>query len=407
MTEQLAINGGDKAVGKLGPHRDKLHIEELEGLLDLWKYPAGVKEEMVELIRKNADGIEAGHLFRYYKEDSKVEAAEQAMAKYIGTDYCLAVNSCTSALIAALRAMGIGSGDEVIVPGHTFFASVAVIGTCNAIPIIADVDDTLTLDPKALEARITPRTKAIIVVHMHGLPAQMDEIMAIADNEILNCGEGGFVTTNDEWLYTRAQSWHDCAACWRPDRYAGERRDGELFCGENYRMSELQGAVALAQIQKAEMMLSGYKAAKRQILKVLKLPDHVTIQRVSDPEGDAGTRIFLFLPDKDSAKWAMQALQAEGVGAGGVYNDDVKDWHIYPYWEHIMEMKSVAPDGLPWSGAKPENLPTYSADMCAQCLDYLGRAIIISTWWDYSQADCDAIAAGINKVFNAQAEMTA
>ncbi|HHH76182.1 MAG TPA: hypothetical protein ENL03_04070 [Phycisphaerae bacterium] len=113
MTEQLAINGGDKAVGKLGPHQGKLHIEELEGLLDLWKYPAGVKEEIVELIRKNAAGIEAGHMFRYYK--------------------------------------------------------------------------------------------------------------------ILNCGEGGFVTTNDEWLYTRAQSWHDCAACWRPDRYASERKEGAVL----------------------------------------------------------------------------------------------------------------------------------------------------------------------------------
>jgi dTDP-4-amino-4,6-dideoxygalactose transaminase len=441
MTEQLAINGGPQAVGQLGPHKGKLHIEELEGLLDLWTYPSGVKEEIVELLRRNGDGIEAGHLFRYYGETSKVRESEQAMAEFIGTEHCLAVNSCTSALIAALRALAIGSGDEVIVPAHTFFASVAVIGTCNAIPILADVDDTLTLDPNGLEALITPRTKAIIVVHMHGMPAQMDEIMAIADAhnipvvedvaqaaggsykgrmlgsigamgcfsfdyyKILNSGEGGFVTTNDEWLYMRAQSWHDCGACWRPDRYEAERCEGELFCGENYRMSELQGAVALAQIQKADMMLSGYRAAKRRIVQGLRLPAHVALQRVADPDGDTGTVLFLRLPDVDSARWAMEALQAEGVAAGGIYNSDVKDWHVYSYWEHILEMKSVAPDGLPWSGMKPENLPKYSQDMCPQCLDYLSRVVRIPTWWDYSDADCDAIAAGINKVFAAQAEM--
>jgi len=179
-----------------------------------------------------------------------------------------------------------------------------------------------------------------------------------------------------------------------------------LFCGENYRMSEFQGAVALAQIQKAEMMLSGYRAAKRRIIQGLKLPDHVTLQRVCDPEGDTGSVFFLVLSDVDSKKWAIEALQAEGV-MGGAYSNEVKDWHIYTYWEHIMDMKSVSGDGLPWSGAKPENLPSYSPDMCPQCLDYLSRVIRFCTVWDYSEADCDVIAAGINKVFAAQAEMMA
>ena len=121
------------------------------------------------------------HLFRYYNpQPSKVAAAEKAFAKFLGVKHVLAVNSCTSALIAALRALGIGMGDEVIVPAYTFFASAAVIGACNAIPVIADVDDTLTLDPKDVERKITPRTRAIIVVHMRGKPAQMDELMAIA-----------------------------------------------------------------------------------------------------------------------------------------------------------------------------------------------------------------------------------
>ena len=208
------------------------------------------------------------------------------MRELIGTKYCLAVNSCTSALIASYRALGIGAGDEVIVPAYTFFASAAGVVACNGIPVIAEVDDSLTLDPEAAERAMTRRTKAIVVVHMRGAAGQMDALLDLAKRKglplvedvaqagggsflgkrlgslgatgcfsfdhykVMSSGEGGFVTTDDEWLYTRAQSWHDTAACWRPDRFARERREGELFAGENYRMSELQGAVAIAQIRK-------------------------------------------------------------------------------------------------------------------------------------------------------------
>ena len=347
------------------------------------------------------------------------------------------MNSCTSALITALRALGVGAGDEVIVPGYTFFASASVIGACNAIPVIADVDDTLTIDPRDLEKKISKRTKAVIAVHMRGMPAQMDKIMRICNKhhipviedvaqaaggtyrgkmlgsigalgcfsfdyyKILNSGEGGFVTTNDQWLLTRAQSWHDCAACWRPDRYAAERKEGELFCGENYRMSELQGAIALAQIRKAPRILKSYRTAKQRIIAGLDLPNGVTLQRVADPQGDTGICLILFMPDVSSTKWALPALQAEGVPAGGIYDHKVKNWHVYVHWEHILDHKAVAADGLPWTGVKPSELPKYRKDMCPQCLDYLGRAIMIDTHCEYSSADCRGIAAGINKVIHA------
>ncbi|MCG3147438.1 MAG: 8-amino-3,8-dideoxy-alpha-D-manno-octulosonate transaminase [Verrucomicrobiae bacterium] len=420
---------------KLGPYTSKIHTDELIELLDLWQYPKGVKEQLTKTIRANAKGIEGPHLFRYYNpRPSKVAEAECMMAGFIGTKYALAVNSCTSALITALRALGVGAGDEVIVPGYTFFASAAVIGTCNAIPVIVDVDDTLTIDPRALAKAITKRTKAIIVVHMRGMPAQMDQIMRIAKKhkipviedvaqaaggkykgkmlgsigtmgcfsfdyyKVLNSGEGGFVTTNDQWLLTRAQSWHDCAACWRPDRYATERKGGELFCGENYRMSELQGAVALAQIRKAPKILAGYRAAKARIIAGLDLPKGVTLQRVADPKGDTGICLILFMPDVASTKAALPALQKAGVPAGGIYDHKVKDWHVYVHWEHILTHKAVAPDGLPWTGVKKSELPKYTKDMCPQCNEYLSRAIMIDTHCEYSAADCRAIATAVNQV---------
>ena len=420
---------------KLGPYTSKIHTEELIELLDLWQYPPGVKDKITKLVQTNAQGIEGPHLFRYYNpRPSKVKAAEEAMARYIGVKHALAVNSCTSALITALRALGIGMGDEVIVPAYTFFASAAVIGACNAIPVIADVNDTLTLDPQDVERKITPRTRAIIVVHMLGKPAQMDKLMAIARKhklyviedvaqaaggsykgkmlgsigtlgcfsfdyyKILNSGEGGFVTTNDEWLMTRATSWHDCAACWRPDRFANERREGELFCGENYRMSELQGAVALAQIRQADCFLKGYRAAKDAIATQLQLPKGVTLQRLNDPKGDASTCLVIFFPSIEATKSAMTAMQAEGVPAGGIYDHKVKNWHIYSHWEHILDKKAVARDGLPWTGVPPNELPKYTKTMCPQSTEYLSRAIMININWQYSKRDCRSIAKGINKV---------
>ncbi len=230
--------------------------------------------------------------------------------------HCLAVNSCTSALVCAYRALGIGAGDEVIVPAYTFFATAATVVACNAVPVIVDVDDSLCLDPAAAERAITKRTKAIVPVHMRGAPAQMDAILDLGRRKgipviedvaqagggsfqgkrlgslgTIGCfsfdyykvhasGEGGFVTTNDEWLYTRAQSWHDTAACWRPDRFCASGKPGELFCGENYRMSELQGAVALAQIRKTDAMLAGYRRAFQRIKESIEPVPGLTFRRV-------------------------------------------------------------------------------------------------------------------------------
>lgn len=433
----LAINGGPRAVPPLRPAPSKLGREELAELIDLWEFSPANRRKIMDALSAEKD-LRGPHLFRYYNpRPSRVLAAERAFARFIGVKRVLAVNSCTSALIASFRALGIGMGDEVIVPGYTFFATASAVGVCNAIPVIADVDDTLNLDPEDAARKITKRTKAIAVVHMRGAPARMDGIMRLARRhrlavvedvaqacggtyngrmlgsigtigcfsfdfyKALNCGEGGFITTNDEWLYTRAQSWHDTAACWRPDRYASERREGELFCGENYRMSELQGAVALAQIRKGPGLLKAYRVARGRILAALDLPPGVALRGEADPHGDTGVCIILYLPDATRTKWALKAMKAEGVPAGGVYDSEVKDWHIYRHWEHVLDRKSVAPDGLPWSGVPKSELPRYSPAMCPRALDYLSRAILINVNWSYSPAECRGIALGINKVLAA------
>jgi len=178
--ELLASEGGPKAVTKLGPFPSKLGREELWELIDLWEFSPENKQRIKEIIEHEVN-VEGPHLFRYYNpKPSRVAAAEEAMRELIGSKYCLAVNSCTSALIASYRALGIGAGDEVIVPAYTFFASAAGVVAANGIPVIAEVDDSLTLDPEAAERALTRRTKAIVVVHMRGAAGQMDALLDLA-----------------------------------------------------------------------------------------------------------------------------------------------------------------------------------------------------------------------------------
>jgi len=433
-SRSIAINGSPKGVEKLGPYPTKIGKDEFLELLDLWQMSEETTDKIKKLIEEEEDVI-GPHLFRYYNpRPSKVQAAEDAMKRLIGTQYCLATNSCTSALIAGYRALGIGVGDEVIVPGYTFVATIATVVSSNAIPVIVDCDDSLSMDPEVIQKAITKRTKAIVPVHMCGVPAQMDAIMDIANKhglpviedvaqaaggsfggkmlgsigtmgcfsfdyyKVLVSGEGGFVTTDDQRLYTRAQNWHDCAACWRPDRFAVEQEGEDLFCGENYRMSELEGAVALAQIRKADKILAAYRRIKKRIKNGIEKIDGLSFRRIPDEDGDIATRLILFLKDPQTARNALEAIQADGIPATGIYDKNIRNWHIFSYWQHILDMKPVASDGLPWSAVPQNELPRYSNDMCPRTLELLGRAIMFQLNLNYSDADCDAIAEGINKV---------
>ena len=148
--ETLAIEGGEKAAGNLGPFPSKIGKDELLEVLDLWQMSPENTRKIKQII-ENEKNLKGPHLFRYYNpRPSKVAAAEEAMKQFIGSQYCMAANSCTSALVTAYRALGIGAGDEVIVPAYTFFATAATVVSSNAIPVIVDVDETLCMDPRAV-----------------------------------------------------------------------------------------------------------------------------------------------------------------------------------------------------------------------------------------------------------------
>ncbi|MGE5557216.1 MAG: DegT/DnrJ/EryC1/StrS family aminotransferase [Bacillota bacterium] len=421
MKEKLALYGGPKS--KTTPN--------------IPMYPGGL--EIGEAEKKQVlEVLERKYLFRYYGPEqypSKVKEFETLFAEKLGAKYALAVNSCTSALVTALIACGVGPGDEVIVNGYTFFASCAAIVAAKAIPVIAEVDETLTLDPDDVEAKITPSTKAVITVHMRGVPCDMDRIMAIAKkhnlkviedvaqamggtykgkylgtfgdcgcysfqyHKIITAGEGGMVVTNDARLYDRCMGFHDTAACWRPDRFAEQRYEGELFCGMNFRMSELTGAVMLAQFNRLDDLLSRMRRNQKRIIRQINGAPGIKIRPVHDPEGDVGICLMFYLNDRGKVSEFIRALQAEGVNAAGVFNAGIPDWHIYAHWKHVIDRLTPTSEGCPWTCPHHKGKPVeYSADMNPKTLEYLGRVVHIDIPAQLTPEDCDMIAAAINKV---------
>jgi dTDP-4-amino-4,6-dideoxygalactose transaminase len=374
-------------------------------------------------------------LFRYYGPDSGpsvVAELEQAFAEHMGSRYALAVASGTTALTAALAALGVGPGDEVIVPAYTWISSAAAVVAMGAVPILAEVDDSLTLDPADTEAKVTPYTRAIIAVHMRGAPADVAALQAVAErhnvrlledtaqadggsfqakrlgtmgdigtfslqfNKILTCGEGGMVLTDDQALYERAVMYHDVAAAHRM-----EIPVSDVFTGITCRMSELQGAVALVQLRRLDGMLQAMRARKAAIkerISEVAASRDIRFRRLNDAEGDTAITIIFYLPDGEQADFVARALSAEGVEAEVMFHPDVPDYHIYYHWTPILERHW-------WSERTPWDLHrrpvTYAQDMCPRTLDLVRRAVQIDVSPELSDTNVEEVAAALNKVFAA------
>ncbi|NLZ56491.1 MAG: DegT/DnrJ/EryC1/StrS family aminotransferase [Clostridiaceae bacterium] len=422
MSEKLAIHGGPKA----------------KTTENYPMYPGGL-EIGDEEKRQVLEVLDNQYLFRYYGPancESKVKRFEQEFAEKMGAKYALATSSCTGALISSLVACGVGPGDEVIVSGYTFFASCAAIVAAKAIPVIAEVDETLTIDPDDIEKKITPATKGILVVHMRGVPCDMDRIMSIAKkhklvviedcaqavgamykgkfvgtfgdcgcfsfqyHKTITAGEGGMIITNDKRLYDRCMSYHDTAACWRPDRFAEQRYEGELFCGSNFRMSELTGAVMLAQLQRLDGLNARMRDHQHRIIEQIKNTKGIKVRPCYDAEGDTGICLMFYLDSKDKVEPFVDALKAEGVNAAGVFNAGIPDWHIYAHWKHVIDKKTPTEVNCPYDcpyHTKAEPVE-YAPDMNPNTLEYLGRVVHLDIPPQMSDEDCDMIAKAINKV---------
>ena len=192
--------------------------------------------------------------------------------------------------------------------------------------------------------------------------------------------------------------YHDTGACWRPKRFAGERYEGELFCGDNYRMSELTGAVLLAQFSRLDGLLALMRRNHKRIYEQIKSTAGIRPRPVNDPEGDTCICLMFYLDDEIKVKFFVEALKAEGVAAAGIFNSGIPDWHIYTHWDHVIQKKTPTPDGCPWTCPYHKGSPVeYSKDMNPKTLGYLSRAIHVDIPPQMTEDDCDMIAEAINK----------
>ena len=300
----------------------------------------------------------------------KVKDFEAAFAKHLGLGYAHAVTSGTAALKVALKALKVGPGDEVITQSHTFVATIEVILECGAVPVGTDVDWTLNMAPDDLARKITPRTRAVIPVHMFGVAARMDEIMAIArkrgiavledtaqacggtyqgkplgtigdagtfsfdHGKLLTTGEGGMVVTNSESLYRDARTYADHG---HEDNLAFPRgEDTRSFPGFNYRMMELQGAIGLEQLKKLPGSLAKHRANKAALKQAIQAIPGQTLRfrDIPDPAGDSGDALVFFLETPERAKGVTRRLQQNGIGFKNL--PDALNWHYAGTWDHML-----------------------------------------------------------------------
>ncbi|MDG1572810.1 DegT/DnrJ/EryC1/StrS family aminotransferase [Robiginitalea sp. M366] len=329
--------------------------------------------------RAVAQVMETGVLMRYGFDGArndhwKAREMEAALARRMQTPYAHLVSSGTAALTVALASAGVGAGDEVILPTFTFVASFEAVLALGAVPVLCDIDDTLTLDPQAVAAAITPKSKVIMPVHMCGSMANLDALMALAERhgillvedacqaiggtyrgkplgsighagcfsfdyvKTITCGEGGGLITHSKALYEKAQAYSDHGH----DHIGNDRgAEGHPHLGYNYRISELHAAVGLAQLERLDTFLELQNRHYGILRKALEEEQGVTFRRV--PEGGVENYSFLnvFLPDAQVARRAQAALQRAGVD--GVFYWFENNWHYHRKWEHLKALKSLGP----------------------------------------------------------------
>jgi 8-amino-3,8-dideoxy-alpha-D-manno-octulosonate transaminase len=318
------------------------------------------------------DVLETGILMRYGFDSArqgrwKAKELEQEICRRFDVRHAQLVSSGTAALTTALAALGIGAGDEVIMPAFTFVASFEAVLSVGALPVLVDVDETLTLNPGAVRNAITPKTRCIMPVHMCGSMADMDALLSICrEKDILlledacqsigasykgkslgtigdagtfsfdfvktmTCGEGGVIMTNNESVYTKCDAFSD-----HGHDHAGVDRGADLhpFLGYNFRISELHAAVGLAQIRRVDEFLSIQKKNHRQLKNSLSQIEEITYRVIPDPDGDSCTFLSWFLPTEELARAVMHQLKADNAAAGNFYWFD-NNWHYIRKWDHL------------------------------------------------------------------------
>lgn len=388
------------------------------------------EEEMLEL----RDVVAEQSPFRHYGigNPQKTLRLEQEAKAYLGVKYAVALSSGTAALSCALVALEIGPGDEVIMPAFGWLSDYTSVACAGALPVFAEIDDTLNLDPDDFERKITPLTKAVIVIHYQGAPARMTEIMRIArknnikviedcaqafggtyegrslgtigdiaiasfqGNKTITCGEGGFLYTNTESYFVRAVRYHDLGLVRQvfidqlEDKSLGSPE--EAFAGLQFRMGELQAAFLLAQLRKLPAMLEKCRKAHREIRSRFSGSSHLSFRPVD--EGDCGISLFIKLPSVEQAEAFSKALAAEGIPIGPSSS-----------CSNLLDRTPITTKKMPLGGMPPfgkgdlgEFTVYNSATLCPMTNETLGKYVCVGIGAVYTDQEIEDIIAALSKV---------
>jgi dTDP-4-amino-4,6-dideoxygalactose transaminase len=362
-----------------------------------------VGQEEIDAVAKV---IRAGALFRY-GVGSECDRFEARYARYLGVKHFALCASGSNALAAAMTAVGLGPGDEVLIPAHTYMATATSVLAVGAIPVIVDVDESITIDPAAVEAAIGPRTKAVVPVHMWGTACDMDAILEIAGRRGLiviedacqgvgggykgrkfgsighigcfsfnyyknmSCGEGGGVAVNDDRVAERVRCAIDpCHFYWQ-----GRNEDEQPFASNGARASEMMGAVLNVQLDRIDTMIETMRAERKAIRKGTAQLDNLGLKPTltHSPDHDCATQVMFTLPSGEAADRFVKVFPSVIAGKTGRHN--------YTEWDQVLMGAGAAHPAM-----NPYTMPanaacrkTYSKDMCARSLDILNRTVMVAT----------------------------
>lgn len=375
--------------------------------------------------------MDKGFTFRYNFDGMrndvwKARELESMICETINVKHAHLVSSGTTALTTALAAAGIGAGDEVIVPPFTFVASVEAIVLAGAVPIFAEIDETLTLSAEGIEAVITPKTKAVNFVHMCGYGGHMDEVKAVCDKhglvlledacqatgatykgqalgtigqvgtfsfdsvKTISCGEGGAVLTNDETIYNNAHMFSD-----HGHDHIGMDRGAEAhpIMGSNFRISEMNAAVGVAQWKKLDRILETQRKNKKALKDALKQYPEVSFRVIADEAGDNAGFLSIMLPTEARAVEVSAGLAEQKIPA--VFYWYANNWHYLKNWKHIHEMKSSAKLPIELIADRPD----YSQVKTPKSDDIMSRTLSMLIQLSWTEEDIQSRIDAFAKVF--------
>ncbi|MFT4031478.1 MAG: DegT/DnrJ/EryC1/StrS family aminotransferase [Siphonobacter sp.] len=384
------------------------------------------------------DVLETGIFFRYNHDAQrnniwKARDFEAEVCKLVGSKYAHAVSSGSTAVQCALVASGIGAGDEVIVPPFTYIATVEAVLMVGAIPVFAEIDETLCLSAEGIRKVVTPKTKAICLVHMCGQMADMDAIMKVVKEhnlllvedagqamaasykgistglwgkagaysydffKIATAAEGGVMVTNDEEVYKLADSYAD-----HGHDHIGNNRGMEQhpIIGFNFRISELHAAIGKVQTQRVPYIREKNNEYKTYLMKKLGQIPGISFATIPDPSGDSATFLNLLLPDTETAGKVVDEFNASGVGGFNYWYTNM--YHFINQWDHLKAMRTASALGVQKFGAPQD----YAYLEIPKSQEVIGRLISfgIRVTWTYEEIDTliEKITTAVNKVVSVE-----